>query len=156
MDGVHVEPSAHYDGYAGAFGDLGQPERVAADADGGHLGDGASARLLEEPRLVYREIHVVQEQVEVVGVVVVVDPSSVLERDLLVGHVLRRRDGGFAVHDPEVDEQVLVGGGRSKGLGVDRAEYGLDFACDFANGHVGHLSFSPHVGMEDTQLRTGL
>ena len=140
MDGVHIESGAHDDVYPGAFGDSGESERVATDAYGGHLDDSASARLLEEPRLVGGDVHVVQEQVEVVGVVVVVYPAAVLERDLLVGHVFQRRDDGFAVHDPEVDEQVLVSGGRSKVGGFNWTEDGLDFACDFAAGHVR----SPH------------
>ena len=54
-----------------------------------------------------------------------------------MGHVLRWRDGGFAVHDPEVDEEVFVSGGWAERVGFDRTEHGLDFACYFADGHVG-------------------
>ncbi len=50
-----VVARTHDDVHAGAFGDAAQGERVASEADIGHLNDGAAADMLEELRLLDRE-----------------------------------------------------------------------------------------------------
>ena len=125
MRGRHVVAGPHDDVEAGRPRHPRQRERVASQAAIGRIDQRAAARVLEEQRLVARDVLVEQAQVVEVRAEVLADPAEVLHAHGLVGEAALAGGRRRAEHHLEVDQQVLVRERDAHLVGRNGAEHGL-------------------------------
>ena len=128
MDRVHVEAGAHDYVNARPTGYPRQCILIAADLLRGRVHDCSAANVPVLPELPDGRIHVHELQVGAVAVVVAPYPSKILQGYGRIRQIRTRRVLGRAVHEREVDVEVLVGGGRTQLRWMYGPQHGLDQA----------------------------